>query len=143
MQIEKYLDDFRYTLTNENLKEGDRVYPILNGRVREDGTFIIHDIEFMSKYQKDFNTSGFPGEPHRIENLKHSDYKPYEVRTDHGYGPIEKYFKIEKAEKRIVTVRESGVLKFTDTTWLEVNVEETIDKIINELKLQQENESEL
>lgn len=137
MEIEKYLDGYRYTLTNENLQKGDRVYSIVSGRVREDGTFIISDIEFVSKYQKDFNTSGFPADPAIIENLKHSDYKPYEVRTDKGYGPIETYFKIKTIEERIVTHRESGPLKFTDTEWVSVDVKETIDKMINQLKTEE------
>ena len=42
MKIEKFLDNYRYTLTNEKLKNGDRVYPIVHGRVQEDGTVIIH-----------------------------------------------------------------------------------------------------
>ena len=38
--------------------------------------------------------SGWKSEPHTILDLHHSDYKPYEVHTDHGYGPVESYFKI-------------------------------------------------
>ena len=140
MEIEKYLDNYRYTLTNEKLQNGDRVYSIVSGRVREDGTFIISDIEFESRYVEGLNTSGFPDEPHTIEDLKHSDYKPYQVRTDHGYGPIEKYFKIEKIEKRIVTKRESGPLVFTDVTWEIVDVKETIDEMINKLKSEENEE---
>lgn len=33
-------------------------------------------------------------EDHIIENLNYSDYKPYEVKTNRGYGPKENYFKI-------------------------------------------------
>jgi hypothetical protein len=135
MKVETLLDDYRYTLTNDGLKKGDRVYPILNGRVQDDGTFIIHDIEFESRYVEGLNTSGFPDEPHTIEDIKHSDYKPYQVRTDHGYGPIEKYFKIEKIEKRIVTKRESGPLVFTDVTWEVVDIKGTIDEMITQRKI--------
>ena len=102
MEIEKYLDGYRYTLTNENLQTGDRVYSIVSGRVREDGTFIISDIEFVSKYNKDFNTSGFPADPATIENLKHSDYKPYEVRTDKGYVYEVKQYKSPKPHVRLI-----------------------------------------
>ena len=139
MKVEKLLDDYRYTLTNEGLKKGDRVYSILNGRVQDDGTFIIHDIEFESRYVDGLNTSGFPDEPHTIENLAHSDYKPYQVRTDHGYGPIEKYFKIEKIEKKCVSKRESGPLVFTDVVWEAIDIKETIDEMITQRKI---NESE-
>lgn len=138
MKIEKYLDEYRYALTNDKLKNGDRVYSIVNGRVQEDGTFIIHDIEFESRYVEGLNTSGFPDEPHTIEDLKHSDHKPYQVRTDHGYGPIEKYFKIEKIEKRIVTKRESGPLVFTDVIWEVVDIKETIDEMIAQRKLEED-----
>lgn len=31
---------------------------------------------------------------HKILNLHHSTYKPFEVRTDNGYGPKEGYFKV-------------------------------------------------
>ena len=140
MKIEKFLDNYRYILTNEKLKNGDRVYPIVNGRVQEDGTFIIHGIEFESRYVEGLNNSGFPNEPHTIEDTKHSDYKPYQVRTDHGYGPIETYFKIDKIEKRCVTKRESGPLVFTDVTWEIVDVKETIDEMINKLKSEEDEE---
>ena len=140
MKIEKFLDDYRYTLTNDNLKNGDRVYPIVNGRVQDDGTFIIHDIEFASRYVEGLNTSGFPYEPHTIEDTKHSDYKPYQVRTDHGYSPIERYFKIEKIEKRCVTKRESGPLVFTDVTWEIVDIKETIDEMIAQRKFEEDEE---
>jgi hypothetical protein len=136
MRLEKLLDDYRYTLTSDGLKEGDRVYPIVNGRVQDDGTFIIHDIEFRSTHF-DLNTSGFPDEPHIIEDIKHSDYKPYQVRTDHGYSPIERYFKIEKIEKRCVTKRESGPLVFTDVTWEVVGIKETIDEMIAHRKIEE------
>ena len=33
-------------------------------------------------------------EKHIIQDLHHSDYKPYEVRTNNGFGPKEAYFKI-------------------------------------------------
>lgn len=31
---------------------------------------------------------------YKILDLHHSTYKPYEVRTDNGYGPKEGYFKV-------------------------------------------------
>jgi hypothetical protein len=84
-----------------------------------DRTFIIHDIEFESKYVEGLNTSGFPNEPHIILDLKHSDYKPYEVRTDHGYSPKERYFKIVKKEKRFTEYKEtkSGLKLKTLDEW--------------------------
>ena len=101
MKVEKVLNGIRYTLSNQNLQVGDKVYPIARGRCLDNGGWILHEIEFESKYVEGLNTSGFPDEPHTILDLKHSkDYKPYEVRTDMGYSPIECYFKIIKKEKQ-------------------------------------------
>lgn len=44
----------------------------------------------------DANMTGFPDSPCIIQNVEHSTYKPFEVRTNHGYGPKEMYFKLEK-----------------------------------------------
>lgn len=51
----------------------------------------------------------FPNRPHVIIELNNSEYKPYEVRTDHGYSPIECYYKIIKKEKRIKEYKESPI----------------------------------
>lgn len=94
MKVEKVHNGIRYTFSNEDLEEGDEVYSIANGRCGENG-WILHEIEFEEL------TTGFPNEPHTILNLFHSDYKPYEVRTDMGYGPRESYYKIIKKEHQI------------------------------------------
>ena len=95
MIIEKVHNGIRYTLSNENLKVGDKVYSIANGRCLDKGGWILHDFDFS-----DF-MSGFPNEPHIIENLKYSDYKPYEVKTDMGFSPRECYYKVIKMEEKI------------------------------------------
>lgn len=90
--------DADYIFTNEGLKEGDKVFPIVRGRVI-DGEFYYSDIILvngMISTSFDYCT-GFPKEPHTIVDLKYDEsYKSYEVRTDHGYGPVESYFKIER-----------------------------------------------
>lgn len=106
MKIEKIYKNIRYILSNENLMEGDKVYPIAKGRISDNEEFIFHNFDF-----RDF-MSGFPEEPHLIKNLEHSPYKPYQISTDHGYGPIESYFKIIKKEKKITG-------KFGGGTWIE------------------------
>lgn len=75
------------TFSNEDLKFGDKVFPIANGIVKEN-VFVFEEFDF-SDYM-----CGYPDEPHIILNLNHSSYKPYEVKTSHGYGPKEIYFKI-------------------------------------------------
>jgi hypothetical protein len=113
MRIETVHNGIRYTLSNENLAVDNYVYPIANGRCLENGGWILHGFDF-----RDF-TSGFPEEPHKILDLHHSDYKPYEVRTDMGYGPIEIYYKIIKMEKHeeLITGR------FKSYKWVEIPIE--------------------
>ena len=92
MIVEKVHNGIRYTLSNENLNVNDEVFPIAWGRCVDNNQWILHEI--------DYDHSGFPDEPHIITNLNYSDYKPYQVSTDFGYGPIEQYFKIIKKEKK-------------------------------------------
>lgn len=96
MKIEKIKNGIRYTLTNEGLEVGDKVFPIASGRCLDGGGWILHDFNFKDYY------SGFPNNPHIILDLKNSKSKPEEVRTDHGYSPIECYYKIIKKEKQII-----------------------------------------
>lgn len=119
MKVEKYLDGIRYTLSNENLAVGDKVYPIASGRCTDAGEWILHKIEFESTYVEGLNTSGFPDEPHTILDLHHSDYKPYEVHTDHGFSPIECYYKIIKREKQEITDKSTKHLVLSETKWVE------------------------
>lgn len=93
MKIEHVFNKIRYTLTNENLNVGDKVYPITRGRCLDDGGWILHNLDY-----RDF-ISGFPNEPHTLLDLNYSKSKPYQVRTDMGYSPIECYYKIIKKEQ--------------------------------------------
>lgn len=81
-----------YTLSNEGLVEGDKVFPISMGII-ENGVHIHQEFRFRT-----FEWSEFPDHPHTIEDLHHSEFKPYEIRTDYGFGPVEKYFKIISIE---------------------------------------------
>jgi len=103
MKIETVHDGIRYTLTNDNLRVGDKVFPIGNGRCLDDGGWILQDLDY-SEFM-----CGFPTEPHTIKNLNYDNGrqgKAYQVQTDHGFGPIESYYKILKMEKQI-KVKES------------------------------------
>ena len=118
MLVEKYLNGTRYTLSNEGLAVGDEVYPIARGRSLEDGGWILHEFDYSE------SCSGFPDEPHVIVDLDYSTYKPYQIRTDHGYGPIEQYFKIIKVEREIEKQKENiagGLSIFHE--WVEVPFE--------------------
>jgi hypothetical protein len=113
-KVEKVIGDKRYTLTNEGLRVGDEVYPIGQGRCLDGGGWIFHKIDFHESYMD------FPNDPHKIINLKHSDYKPYEVRTDHGYGPRETYYKIVKVEhQESIDKNPGGKLRLIEHVWVE------------------------
>jgi len=121
MKIERVHNKIRYTLSNDNLRVGDKVFPIASGRCLEDGSWILHEFDF-----RDF-CSGFPDEPHIVLNLKHSDYKPYEVQTDFGYSPIERYYKIIKMEKQVV---KSTSMFGPTMEWKEIEVNEaSVEKL--------------
>lgn len=106
-------NSIRYTLSNEGLKNGDMVYPIAHGRILENGGFILHDLWFDS----------FPYNPHKILDMKYST-GAYEVRTDHGYGTPEKYFKILAMEKREIEYYPSKGLKLKSRDeWVEIPIE--------------------
>lgn len=122
MKVEKVHNGIRYTLSNEGLVNGDEVFPIGSGRCLDDGGWILHKIDF-----RDF-ISGFPDEPHTIKNTHYSDYKPYEVHTSHGYGPIESYFKVIKLEQQV------SEIKFNIKTykWVEIQPEELKQNVENE-----------
>lgn len=111
MKVEKHYKGIRYTLSNENLQQGDKVYPIARGRVIANIDWMLCDFDYSE------SCSGFPNEPHTILNLKHSDYKPYEIQTDFGFGPVEQYFKIIKKEKQIV---ENPDGLFKTYKWIEI-----------------------
>ncbi len=84
MKISLYVNNHQYFFTNEDLKVGDEVWPLTSG-YNENGVY------YVSSITRDYFE---PNEPHIIQNLKHSDTKSYEVRTNHGYGPRECYFKL-------------------------------------------------
>lgn len=76
-----------HLLTNEELAVGDKVFPIAHGW--NDGrTWYLIGVDYS------FTCSGWPTEPHTILDLNYSNDKTYQVRTDHGFGPIEGYFKL-------------------------------------------------
>ena len=116
MKVERVHDRIRYTLSNEDLKEGDVVYPIARGRQTEKDGWILHNIDF-----RDF-MSGFPDDPHvihsiKIDNLKEgASYREVMVYTDHGYGHYETYYKVIKKEHQVLEDNEC----FSRLIWVEI-----------------------
>lgn len=79
-----------YVLTNDNLQVGDKVYPIGWGCAASTG-YIHFKFDFSP------SMSGFPSEPHIIEDRHYMNHRvgdPEEIRTNHGYGPSQQYYKI-------------------------------------------------
>jgi hypothetical protein len=91
MQTSYKYNGKKYTLTNEELSVGDKVYSISWGHI-EDDKYFHEKFDFRNV------VSGWKSDPHTIVDLHYSDYKPSEVHTNHGYGPKEGYFKIIKVE---------------------------------------------
>jgi len=110
MKIETIHDNIRYTLSNDNLKVGDKVYAIGRGRIVDNKEFILHKLDF-----RDF-MSGFPDDPDTIKNLNYSSLKPYEVHTDKGWSSKESYFKIIKKEKQV----DNNMGRIKSSKWIEI-----------------------
>ena len=102
MVVEKVHKGIRYTLSNDGLKTGDSVFPIARGRATDKG-WILSDFRY-----EDYST-GFPEMPHTIVELYHSKYRPYEVKTNYGFGVKEMYYKVVKKEHQVEY--QSGIFK--------------------------------
>jgi hypothetical protein len=109
MKVETVHDGIRYTLSNDGLETNDRVYPIASGRCIDKDGWILHGFDF----------SILSDGPHTIIELEYSNYKPEQVRTNYGYGPIEKYYKIIKMEEKVEERPES---RFKTYKWVEVTM---------------------
>ncbi len=109
MKIEKVYNDIRYTLSNDNNKVGDLVYPIARGRHLNDGSFILHELDFR------YFMCGFPDEPHTIKDIQNSSNRQ-ETRTDMGYSHPDVYFKIIKKEHQV----KIGNEMFSRLEWTEL-----------------------
>jgi hypothetical protein len=118
MLVEKVHNEIRYTLSNQNLQVGDEVFPIAHGRCLDGGGWILHGFAW-----EDY-VSGFPSDPHTILDLKNSDYKPEQVHTDHGTGPIEMYYKVIKMEKYQVVTHG----RYSTMEWVEIPITRTASK---------------
>lgn len=97
MILEIIENNIKYILSNENLKTDDKVFPISRGICKKNK--YTHEEVWLVRYLNGELMCGLPNDPHIIKDLNYSDYKPYQIHTSHGFGPIESYFKIIKQEK--------------------------------------------
>jgi len=100
MRIKILENGIKYILCNNDLEVGDKVFPLCAGLI-EDGNFIHKNI-CLDRYHDGSLMCGLPNDAHIIKDLNYSVYKPYEILTDHEYGPKEKYFKIISVEDSIM-----------------------------------------
>ena len=118
MKIENIHNDIRYTLSNDNLKNGDKVFGIGSGRCLGDDDWILHKISF------NHFTSGFPDDPATIEDTKYDTYKPFKVKTNYGYQARECYYKIVKMEThvKIPSKLSNDVINLDTWKWMEMEI---------------------
>lgn len=97
MEISVVHEGQLFTFSNENLEVNNQVYPISNGRVNDNNEYIHESFDFSDFYEtrKSKNEDDF----HYILNLYNSQYKPQQIETTHGFGPIEKYYKLINVEQ--------------------------------------------
>lgn len=116
MLIEKVINAIRYVLSNENLKAGDKVFPLIHGRILDSGEFHLHGLEWDSR------SLDFPDEPHTIRKFDTKMNKmPYAI-TNFGYSPICVYFKVIKMEQQFADT--SGL--FVTHKWVEIEIPENL-----------------
>ena len=78
-------------LCTTDIHEGDKVLSLLNGHFED-----VANDPFGSNVDWDYPEflDYYPNEMHTILDMNHSDYEPYRIRTDHGYGSSGRYVKI-------------------------------------------------
>lgn len=113
MNVEHVHKGVRYTLSNDNLKVGDEVFPIAWGRQTKEG-WILHNLDYRKL------TSSFPDEPHTITFIDKVSPVETMVRTHHGNSSAESYYKIIKREKQI----KENERMFARWIWVEIAADE-------------------
>lgn len=103
MKITIYFPDLKadYVFSNEGITVGDETFTITDNRL-VDGECTLTGLRLRSGMRSDEKEyyTGFPNDPHIILDLEHSTDRSHQVRTNHGYGPVESYFKVVRVMKR-------------------------------------------
>lgn len=116
MLIEKVINGIRYILSNEDLKAGDKVFPLIHGRILDTGEYHLHGLNWDSA------SLNFPDEPHTIRTFDDKSNKMLYAITDFGYSPICVYFKIIKMERQFPNI--SGL--FITHEWVDIKIPENL-----------------
>lgn len=106
-----------YTFTNENLKVGDEVFPLVNGW-SHNGEWYLTDVVIhhdTSAFHA-LALTGWPDEYHLIVQIVKSKNEPLRIYTNRGYSPAECYFKlIEHVPSSIPSRVECSECRFDET----------------------------
>ena len=81
-----------YFLTNDNLKVGDKVFPLVYTTHRKGKVYITGMIGPEEDPHTILVCTGWPSEPHTIKDFYDDDGIQW-VHTDKGYSPAAVYFK--------------------------------------------------
>ena len=82
-----------HLLSNEGLSVGDEVFPLVEGYSLGDKFFITDMIRSSDEPFRVVACTGWPSEPHIIVDFYQNQGLQW-VRTNKGYGNIERYFKL-------------------------------------------------
>jgi hypothetical protein len=86
-----------FKFTNEGLKVGDQVYPLISGWSHNGEFYFVpcdtHKDEFLMLAGTGWHPDPELREPHTIKSFEHPVEEPPRIRTDEGYGPDVVYFK--------------------------------------------------
>ena len=109
IKIERIKGEFRYILSNADIKSGDEVYPLGSGRCTKEHGYIWFNI-------RETYIDPFDDEPHIVKEEYEGSPGIMYFRTNHGYSPKESYFKIIDKEpiyrsKQWLTQKESDYNK--------------------------------
>lgn len=103
MKITIYFPDLKadYVFSNDGIMVGDETFTITDNQL-VDGECTLTGLRLRSGMRSDEKEycTGFPNDPHIILDLEHSADRSHQVRTNHGYGPIESYFKVVRVIER-------------------------------------------
>jgi len=80
-------------LTNEDLKIGDAVFPLVSTYHNNGKIFIIDMIRPSDSKESILACTGWPSHPHVVQRFFTEDGICY-IETDKGYSPAIQYFKI-------------------------------------------------
>ena len=84
MKLSRWLNGKQHLFSNEDIKVGDRVFPLISAYKPNDSDVYVTAIRDLA----DTHMHGFPDDPHTITRIEGTT-----GQTDKGYSPLYVYFK--------------------------------------------------